>query len=324
MNEELLQISDMNLSERDIVQEKDNSIQNKSFYSTDLDVPDLVAKKDYFQLKIIKDEYTMELRSKSIKKIFSLISGDSHEKLEENYLDYITWLIGLEEEFEKGQLLAQNDKVDNVENNLEPSYYQLLSKTKIYYINIPKLNKNNQINKRIKLNSNSLGKISSFLGLDIFDMSDFIEIFILSFKENKDLENKKSLKSKLLDKFNYLMPKESIEFNISKKFDLILKESEKCKKNKIDNYEEYFDKVWNEIEKRSKNDESKNISSADFSSENNDDEDDKKANYNIPNSYNINKNINNNIKNIDKDTNVELREENGCGENICANICNIF
>ena len=38
MNEELLQISDMNLSERDIVQEKDNSIQNKSFYSTDLDV----------------------------------------------------------------------------------------------------------------------------------------------------------------------------------------------------------------------------------------------------------------------------------------------
>ena len=294
MNEELLQISDMNLSERDIVQEKDNSIQNKSFYSTDLDVPDLVAKKDYFQLKIIKDEYTMELRSKSIKKIFSLISGDSHEKSEENYLDYITWLIGLEEEFEKGQLLAQNDKVDNVENNLEPSYYQLLSKTKIYYINIPKLNKNNQINKRIKLNSNSLGKISSFLGLDIFDMSDFIEIFILSFKENKDLENKKSLKSKLLDKFNYLMPKESIEFNISKKFDLILKESEKCKKNKIQNYEEYFDKVWNEIEKRSKNDESKNISSADFSSEINDDEDDKKANYNIPNSYNINKNVNNN------------------------------
>ena len=323
MNEELLQISDMNLSERDIVQEKDNSIQNKSFYSTDLDVPDLVAKKDYFQLKIIKDEYTMELRSKSIKKIFSLISGDSHEKLEENYLDYITWLIGLEEEFEKGQLLAQNDKVDNVENNLEPSYYQLLSKTKIYYINIPKLNKNNQINKRIKLNSNSLGKISSFLGLDIFDMSDFIEIFILSFKENKDLENKKSLKSKLLDKFNYLMPKESIEFNISKKFDLILKESEKCKKNKIDNYEEYFDKVWNEIEKRSKNDENKNISSADFSSEINDDEDDKKANYNIPNSYNINKNVNNN-KNIDKDMNVELREENGCGENICSNICNIF
>ena len=155
-------------------------------------------------------------------------------------------------------------------------------------------------------------------------MSDFIEIFILSFKEKENIENKKSLKSKLLDRFNYSLPKESMEFNITRKYDLLLKESEKCKKNKIQNYEEYFDKVWNEIEKKSKSDEINNISSADLSSENNGDENDKNANYNIPNSYNINKNINNNIKNIDNDTNLELREENACGGNICANICNIF
>ena len=68
----------------------------------------------------------------------------------------------------------------------------------------------------------------------------------------------------------------------------------------------------------------KSITYPDLSSENNGDENDKKANYNIPNSYNINKNINNNIKNIDNDTNLELREENACGGNICANICNIF
>ena len=173
MNEKLIHISDMSLSDRDIIQEKDNSIQNRSFYSTDLDVPDLVAKKDYFQLKIIKDENMMELRSISIKKIFSLISGESLEKLEENYLDYITWLIGTGDDFEKQQLLTPNEKVDNIEVNLEPSYYQLLTKTKIYYINIPKINKSNQINKRIKLKSNSLGKISSFLGLDIFDIFAF-------------------------------------------------------------------------------------------------------------------------------------------------------
>ena len=53
MNENLVQISDMSLSDRDIVQDKDNSIQNKTFYSTDLDVTDLVAKKDYFQIKMI-------------------------------------------------------------------------------------------------------------------------------------------------------------------------------------------------------------------------------------------------------------------------------
>ena len=321
MNEKLIHISDMSLSDRDIIQEKDNSIQNRSFYSTDLDVPDLVAKKDYFQLKIIKDENMMELRSISIKKIISLISGESHERLEENYLDYITWLIGTGDDFEKQQLLIPNEKVDNIEVNLEPSYYQLLTKTKIYYINIPKINKSNQINKRIKLKSNSLGKISSFLGLDIFDISDFIEIFILSFKEKEDLENKKSIKSKLIERFNYEMPKGIEDFNITKKLDLVLKESEKCQKNQLQNYEDIFEKVWNEIEKKNKNDESNNISEEEQSSQNNNDEDNQEKNYEVPNIYNINQNIN---KRIDKDKNLVLREENGCGENICENICQIF
>ena len=40
-------MNELSLSDREIVQDKDNSIQNKSFYSTDLDFPDLVAKKDY-------------------------------------------------------------------------------------------------------------------------------------------------------------------------------------------------------------------------------------------------------------------------------------
>ena len=65
MNEKMLQISDMSLSERDMVQEKDNSIQNKSFYSTDLDVPDLVEKKDYFQLKIINDGFEFHINKKN-------------------------------------------------------------------------------------------------------------------------------------------------------------------------------------------------------------------------------------------------------------------
>ena len=92
MNENLVPISDMSLSDRDIVQDKDDSIQNKTFYSTDLDVTDLVSKKDYFQIKIIKDDNILELSTKSIKKIFGIISGENHENLVENYLDYITWL----------------------------------------------------------------------------------------------------------------------------------------------------------------------------------------------------------------------------------------
>jgi hypothetical protein len=268
---------------------------------------------------MIKDDYIFELSSKSIKNIFGMISGENHESLVENYLDYITWLIDTDNEFERQQLLTPNGKVDNPQINLEHSYYQLLTKTKIYYIDIPKLNVNEEINNRIKLKSYSLGKISSFLGLEIFDIRYFIEISILSFKEKEDLGNVKHIKSKLIDKFNNNIPKELIDFNITKKFDLILPESEKCKKNKLQHFEDYFDKVWNEIEKKNLNEENNYNNSSELSSEN-EDKDNKENNIDIPNSYNINQNI----KYIGKDKDIEIRKENACGENICSNICNIF
>ena len=321
MNDKLLHISDISLSERDIIQEKDNSIQNKSFNSTDLDFPNLVEKKEYFQIKIIFDENMVELPSKSIKKIFSLISGNGHEALEDNYLEYITWLIGGGNEIEKQQLLTLNGKADNVETNLDPAYYQLLNKTKIYYINIPKMNKLNKINERIKLKNYSLEKIASFLGLDIYDISDFIEICILSFQEKENLENKKTIESQLIEKFNNCGENEINELNLTKKFNLVLKESEKCRKSQLENLENYFEKVWNEIEKKSKIEENDNNSRSKQSSDNEEEESKSEENYGIPNSCNINKNNN---KKIDKNKNIDLREENSCAENICENICNIY
>jgi len=321
MNDKLLHISDISLSERDIIQEKDNSIQNKSFNSTDLDFPNLVEKKEYFQIKIIFDENMVELPSKSIKKIFSLISGIGHEALEDNYLEYITWLIGGGNEIEKQQLLTLNGKADNVETNLDPAYYQLLNKTKIYYINIPKMNKLNKINERIKLKNYSLEKIASFLGLDIYDISDFIEICILSFQEKENLENKKTIESLLIEKFNNCGENEINELNLTKKFNLVLKESEKCRKSQLENLENYFEKVWNEIEKKSKIEENDNNSRSKHSSDNEEEESKSEENYGIPNSCNINKNNN---KKIDKNKNTDLGEENGYAENICENICNIY
>ena len=321
MNDKLLHISDISLSERDIIQEKDNSIQNKSFNSTDLDFPNLVEKKEYFQIKIIFDENMVELPSKSIKKIFSLISGFGHEALEDNYLEYITWLIGGGNEIEKQQLLTLNGKADNVETNLDPAYYQLLNKTKIYYINIPKMNKLNKINERIKLKNYSLEKIASFLGLDIYDISDFIEICILSFQEKENLENKKTIESQLIEKFNNCGENEINELNLTKKFNLVLKESEKCRKSQLENMENYFEKVWNEIEKKSKIEENDNNSRSKHSSDNEEEESKSEENYGIPNSCNINKNNN---KKIDKNKNTDLGEENGCAENICENICKIY
>ena len=57
-----------------------------------------------------------------------------------------------------------------IQNLLEPSYYELLNKTKIYYVDIPKtnMNINNNMNKKLNLRKNSLEKIGSFLGLNIF------------------------------------------------------------------------------------------------------------------------------------------------------------
>ena len=97
--------------------------------------------------------------------------------------------------------------------------------------------------------------------------------------------------------------------------DLVLKENVKCKRSKLNNLEDYFEKVWNEIEKKNKNVDSSDLSEEEISSEN---DENKKINYDIPNSININENL---IKDNKKDSNLDLKEENGCGENICANIC---
>jgi hypothetical protein len=183
------------------------------------------------------------------------------------------------------------------------------------------MNKLNKINERIKLKNYSLEKIASFLGLDIYDISDFIEICILSFQEKENLENKKTIESQLIEKFNNCGENEINELNLTKKFNLVLKESEKCRKSQLENLENYFEKVWNEIEKKSKIEENDNNSRSKQSSDNEEEESKSEENYGIPNSCNINKNNN---KKIDKNKNTYLEEENGCAENICENICKIY
>ena len=103
--------TEMSLSEKDIIQDKDkdNSILNKSFFSTDFNFPDLIERKNFLQIKIESLEYLIPLKSKSIKKIFLLISNNDQGELEDNYLDYITCLIGGGDEIDKQQLITQNE-----------------------------------------------------------------------------------------------------------------------------------------------------------------------------------------------------------------------
>ena len=331
MNYKPLQIEDMSLSDKDIIQDKDNSILNKSFFSTDFNFPDLVEKKNYIQIKIEPLEYHMQIKSKSIKKIFLLISNNDKGELEDNYLDYITCLIGGGDEIDKLQLITQNGK-QTIQNVLEPSYYELLNKTKIYYIDIPKL-KMNKINKKITLRNYSLSKIASFLNMSIFDMSDYIEIFILSYQENESLGEKFLLKAKLMGKLSQSLEdinKENEIFMGTKLFNVDAPGVEKCNKNKLHFLEFYFNNVWNAIEKENLNDENLSFSETPFGKDEEiKNKNNNNKNYDLPNSNNIsdsrNKIINNNNQNNNNiNKNGELKEDNPCAENVCANICNIF
>lgn len=82
-------MEEINLSEKG-----ENSILNKSFLSTDFNFSDLIEKRNYLQIKIEISDFYMQLHSQSIKKIFSLFSNNNREELENNYLNYITCLIG--------------------------------------------------------------------------------------------------------------------------------------------------------------------------------------------------------------------------------------
>lgn len=234
MNDNSINLAEMSLSDKDMSQDKDNSILNKSFYSEDFNFQDLIDKKKFLQIKYGILEYYIYISSKSIKKIFNMISDNNKDTLENNYLDFITCIIGDGWELDKRQLLNQNGD-NNVKTLLEPSYFELLNKTKIFYIDIPKLNIYKKINERIKLKNNSLEKITSFLNMNLYDISDYIEIYILSYKEKDTLEERFLLRAKLMGKASN---KEDININNEifhdiKKFPIEIKNAEKCNRNKI-------------------------------------------------------------------------------------------
>ena len=252
-----------------------------------------------------------------------MISDNNKDTLENNYLDFITCIIGDGWELDKRQLLNQNGD-NNVKTLLEPSYFELLNKTKIFYIDIPKLNIYKKINERIKLKNNSLEKITSFLNMNLYDISDYIEIYILSYKEKDTLEERFLLRAKLMGKVSN---KEDININNEifhdiKKFPIEIKNAEKCNRNKIRILDFYFNNVYNAIERINVNDENLSFHETPLGKSPNEEisknikKSKSKDDY-LPNSNNIK-----NKSKIDKDS--ELKDGINCGGNICANLCTIF
>ena len=161
--------------------------------------------------------------------------SENNGELEDNYLDYITCLIGEGEELDRQQLLtANNNQV--IQNPLDPSYYELLNKTQIFYIGIPRLNVNQNMNKRIILKKKSFEKIASYLNESIFDVCDFIEIYILSYQEKDSLGERFLLKARMMGKLNQSLDqtnKEKEVFTGSRKLNVDIQESQKCERSKL-------------------------------------------------------------------------------------------
>ena len=323
-NKEQIQNVDISLSGKDIPQEDDNSILNKSILSTDFSFQELVDKKNYFQIKLESLEFHLYVNCKSIKKIFLMISDNNHETLENNYLDYITCLIGTDHELDKQNLL--NSSPVNVKSILEPTYYYLLNRTKILYIDIQNLSSKHKINKKIKLKIDSFKKVASLLNSNIFDMSDYIEIFILSSEDQEYFDERTMLKNKLIGKFSHNLAHDKENyFSGVKTLSTEIPLANKCENNNLKMLDYYFNNVWNAIEKENLNEDNLSFSGTPLKKNSNGGNENKNSinniNNDLPNSYDINKSA---LRNKNKDKNEEIRVENACGNNVCDNVCNIF
>ena len=253
-----------------------------------------------------------------MKKIISLISDNNQDLLENNYLDYITCLIVASDELDKQQLLAPNNINANIQSILEPTFYELLKRTEIYYIDIIPKQESVRKKNKIILKSDSLKKIASFLNKDIFDISDFIVIEILSYQDKKSFNDRFLLREKFIGKFSH-SSNENI-FMGKKNFPIEIQEAKKCERINLQIYDYYFINVWNAIENDNFNEDKLSFSGTTLEKFNNEEIGNRKNI--LPNSNDINKSRENN-RNRKKNDEIVIGN-NDCAESFCGNLCKIF
>ena len=130
------------------------------------------------------------------------------------------------------------------------------------------------------------------------------------------------LRAKLMGKLNHNLDEayeKNKNFTGIKMYNADINIAERCNRNKLQFLDFYFNNVWNAIEKENVNDENLSFSGTPFVKNSNDSIGNKinNVNYDLPNSYNIDKGKNNN-------KNGELKDQSSCVESICGNICTIY
>ena len=316
-------------NEKDLISkddlEKTNSLAIKSLDESAFDFLEFLKEKYFLLITFIKSNNNIQINNKSIFKIFELFNNKKDkENFEEVLLNHITCTIN-----EKDDFNTINQGIENSVEILDSPYIELLSKTNSYKINFNKKEENKifedikknlliyeEQNNKLNINSKSIKKICKFLGKNIFDISDYINIIVLYL--NEDEINKVFIQNKILDKYN--KSEEKFYFLGNKKLETDLIIPEKNKKNSIYKLNFLFDKILNKI------DNIENISdlSEDFQIKKNENE-------NIPKKY-IEQKIKVDSHNYDEIENNKSEDEEydlskddkcNCQKDLCE-FCNIF
>ena len=316
-------------NEKDLISkddlEKSNSLAIKSLDETAFDFFEFLKEKYFLLITFKKSNNNMQIDNKSIFKIFGLFNDKNEkENFEEVLLNHITCTIN-----EKDDFNTINHGIENSIEVLDAPYIELLNKTNNYKINFNKKGENKDFeyikknlliyeeqNNKLNVKSKSIKKICKFLGKNIFDMSDYINILVLYL--NEDEINKAFIQNKILDKYN--KSGEKFYFLGNKKLETDLIIPEKNKKNCIYKLNSLFDKILNKID---------NIENMSDLSEDNQLEINKKENMpkkyikqkikGNPDSYNE---IENN-KSEDEELGLSKDNKCNCQKDLCE-FCNIF
>ena len=248
--------------------EKSNSFARKSVNET-VNFIEFLEEKFFLIVNLKKSNESLQMRNKSILKIFELFNHKNNkDSFEEILLEHITCIITDKDDYDTINHGNENSIGNEI---LDGRYVELLNQTKIYKISFTKKGIGNSVIDNMKKNlliyeeeqknklsvkSSSIKKICKLLGKTIFDMSDYINVLLVYL--NEDEINKIFIENKILDKYNKI--DEKINFEGIKKYETELIIPDKNKKIEINKYSDIFEKVLNRI------DNMENLS--DFSEEN--------------------------------------------------------
>ena len=246
----MAQIEDENNSLNNSNNQNDISIKSLEGKENHNELIDAIEKNNKNIISFKSTNDTLKISSKSIKKIFSLMTNDL-EKLSDIYLDHITINIF---DFIPNQNTAQsnndkmtNSKIGNME--LDVKYKTVLDKTTIFSINLGNnISTENNLKSNIRIERKSLQKIFTYLNESIIGMSDYINLIILYLqKENQSDLAKLVIEQKILGKY-YKEPKKLASIEIKKDLNNYINIPVKNRSQNIYSFDMLFNKVLDYID----------------------------------------------------------------------------